>query len=126
MTLPLRLSLGAGLVAAATLAGAPASAHHGWAGNVDEVTDMTGTVVEGVRLAGPHATMKVKVGGDVWDITLAPPARAERAGLKEGLIPVGATVTVRGNRNRDAARHEMKTIMVRYGERQFDVYPERE
>jgi len=33
---------------------------------------------------------------------------------------------VRGNRNRDPNRYEMKTIMVKYGNRQFDVYPERE
>ncbi len=122
MTLLLRT----GLMAAALLAAVPASAHHGWGGNVDEVSDMTGTVVEGVKLAGPHATMKIKVGANVWDITLAPPARSERAGLKEGLIPVGASVTVRGNKNRDPQRYEMKTIMVRYGQKQFDVYPERE
>jgi len=122
MTVLLRASLAAALMLCAT----PVLAHHGWGGNVDEVTDMTGTVVEGVKLAGPHATMKIKVGANVWDITLAPPARSERAGLKEGLIPVGATVTVRGNRNRDPQRYEMKTIMVRYGSQKFDVYPERE
>jgi hypothetical protein len=112
--------------AVAMVVATPAFAHHGWGGNVEEVTSMTGIVVQGVSMAGPHATMKVKIGADVWDITLAPPARAARSGLAEGLIPVGATVTVRGNKNRDANRHEMKTIMVRYGERQFDVYPERE
>ena len=115
-----------GFAAALLTAAIPAYAHHGWGGNVDEVSDMTGTVVEGVKLAGPHATMKIKVGANVWDLTLAPPARSERAGLKEGLIPVGATVTVRGNRNRDMQRYEMKTIMVRYGTQKFDVYPERE
>ena len=115
-----------GVAAALALAAGPASAHHGWGGNVDEVSDLTGTVVEGVKLAGPHATMKIKVGANVWDLTLAPPARTERAGLKEGLIPVGAMVTVRGNRNRDMQRYEMKTIMVRYGTQKFDVYPERE
>ena len=104
----------------------PALAHHGWGGNVDEVTALTGVVTEGVKLAGPHATMKIKVGTNVWDITMAPPARTERAGLTEGLIPVGASVLVRGNRNRDPNRYEMKVIMVRYGKRQFDVYPERE
>ena len=31
--------------------------------------------------------------GQVWDITLAPPARTERAGLTEDVIPVGADVT---------------------------------
>jgi hypothetical protein len=82
--------------------------------------------VQGVSLAGPHATMKIDVGGKVWDITLAPPFRTNRAGLKDGTIPVGATVTVRGNKNRDPNRLEMKTIMVQYGDKKFDVYPERE
>jgi hypothetical protein len=51
----------------------PAFAHHGWGGNVDEVTAMTGTVTEGVKLAGPHGTMKIMTSdGKVWDITLAP------------------------------------------------------
>ena len=36
------------------------------------------------------------------------------------------TVTVRGNRNRDAKRFEMKTIQVRWADKRFDVYPERE
>src|ERR1700750_755164 len=91
----------------------PVFAHHGWGGQEEQVTSLTGTVVQGVSLAGPHATMKIKVGNDVWDLTMAPPARTERAGLKEGLIPVGATVMVRGNRNRDPNRYEMKTIMVK-------------
>jgi hypothetical protein len=104
----------------------PAVAHHGWAGNEENVTSMTGTVVQGVSLAGPHGAMKIKVDGKVWDITLAPPARTSRAGLTEGAIPVGATVTVRGNKNSDPNRLEMKTIMVKYGAKQFDVYPERQ
>ncbi|HEY4273856.1 MAG TPA: DUF6152 family protein [Rhizomicrobium sp.] len=112
--------------AVAMVIATPAFAHHGWGGNAEQVTSMTGTVVQGVSMAGPHATMKVKVDADVWDITLAPPARAARSGLAEGLIPVGATVTVRGNKSLDAKRHEMKTIFVGYGDRQFHVYPERE
>ncbi len=112
--------------AVAMVVATPAFAHHGWGGNVEEVTSMTGTVVQGVSMAGPHATMKVKVGTDVWDITLAPPARTERSGLKEGLIPVGATVTVRGNRNLDHAKHEMKTIYIKQGAAEYHVYPDRE
>ena len=103
----------------------PAFAHHGWGGNVDEVTAMTGTVTEGVKLAGPHGTMKIMTSdGKVWTITLAPPPRTSSAGLKEGTIPVGATVTVHGQRNRDPNRHEMKTIQVEYAGRQYNVYPE--
>ena len=113
-------------VAAMMLVAPPAYAHHGWGGQEEQVTSLTGTVVEGVSLAGPHATMKIKVGNDVWDLTLAPPARTERAGLKEGLIPVGATVMVRGNRNSDHAKHEMKTIYIKQGSTEYHVYPDRE
>ena len=104
----------------------PAFAHHGWGGNSEEVTSMTGTVVQGVSLAGPHATMKIKVANEVWDVTLAPPARTARSGLKEGLIPIGDTVTVRGNRSTEPGRHEMKTIYVRHGKTEYHVYPDRE
>jgi hypothetical protein len=103
----------------------PAWAHHGWGGNSDEEFDLTGTVESPVSLAGPHATMKLKVEGKIWDITLAPPARTEAAGLKEGVIPKGATVTVHGHRNRDANRLEMKTERVTWNGRTFNVYPNR-
>ena len=103
----------------------PAFAHHGWGGNVDEVTAMTGTVTEGVKLAGPHGTMKIRTSdGKVWDITLAPPSRTASAGLKQDTIPVGAMVTVHGQRNRDPNRYEMKTIQVEYAGRHYNVYPE--
>ncbi len=112
-------------ILAVSLSALPASAHHGWAGNSDEEFELTGTVETGVSLAGPHATMKVRADGKVWDITLAPPARTERAGLKEGIIPVGATVTVQGHRNRDAKRLEIKTERVTWNGRTFNVYPDR-
>ena len=86
---------------------------------------LSGVVTEGVRLAGPHGTMKIKTSdGNVWDITLAPPSRTSSAGLKQNTIPVGAMVTVHGQRNRDPSRYEMKTIQVEYAGRQYNVYPE--
>ncbi|HEU4620557.1 MAG TPA: hypothetical protein VFV10_21170, partial [Gammaproteobacteria bacterium] len=63
--------------------------------------------------------------GQLWDITLAPPARTARAGLTEDAIPVGAKVTVVGNRNLDQKRFEMKTVRVIYNGKNFDVYPDR-
>ncbi len=103
----------------------PVSAHHGWGGNVDQESDLTGIVEQGVSLSGPHATMKLRVDNKVWDITLAPPPATQRAGLKEGIIPVGATVTVHGNRNRDQNRLEMKCERVTWNGKTFDVYPNR-
>lgn len=119
-----RSSFIAALVAA-SLSAVPALAHHGWGGNANEEFELTGTVETGVSLAGPHATMKIRADGKVWDITLAPPARTERAGLKEGTIPVGATVTVQGHRNRDAKRFEVKTERVIWNGKKFNVYPDR-
>ena len=112
--------------ALSAVAASPAFAHHGWSGQEDKLVNMTGTVVQSVSLSGPHGTMKVKVGNEVWDITLAPPARTSNAGLTEGKIPVGSTVTVRGNRSVQGGRHEMKTISVKYGSDEYRVYPERD
>ncbi len=119
-----KLSLCVALVMLAFSA-VPVLAHHGWGGNVDETSDLTGVVVASVSLAGPHATMKIRVGDQVWDMTLAPPAATERAGLKEGMIPVGAMVTVHGNRNRDPKRFEMKCTRVTWNGKTYDVYPGR-
>lgn len=93
---------------------------------MDEEFELTGTVESPVSLAGPHATMKVRSSdGHVWDLTLAPPARTARAGLKEGIIPVGATVMIHGHRNRDPKRFEIKTERIIWNGRTFNVYPDR-
>ena len=122
-----RLSLCVGLgILALSLSAVPASAHHGWGGNLDAEFEITGTVVTGLSLAGPHATMQIRTSdGQVWDLTLAPPARTERAGLKEGIIPIGATVAIHGHRNRDPKRFEIKTERVTWNGKTFNVYPDR-
>lgn len=105
---------------------APAVAHHGWGGNAEQETTLTGTLEAPVSLAGPHGTLKLRAAdGQVWDITLAPPNRTAGAGLKEGVIPVGATITVKGHRNTTANRFEMKTESVQWNNRTFDVYANR-
>jgi hypothetical protein len=120
-----RLRLAIAICAAALLA-VPAFAHHGWGGNSEQEFELSGTVVTGVSLAGPHATMKIKgADGQVWDLTLAPPARTSQAGLKEGVIPVGAKVTIHGHRNLDPKRFEVKTERVIWEKRTFNVYPDR-
>ncbi len=104
----------------------PASAHHGWNGNGAEQIELTGMVEEPVNLNGPHGTMKIRVDGQLWDITLAPSARTKRAGLEEATIPVGAQVMVSGHRNGDPKRFEIKTERVTYNGKLFNVYPDRE
>ena len=102
-----------------------AAAHHGWSGANEEQFELTGVVAEPVSLSGPHATMKVRAEGQVWDITLAPGNRTAAAGLKEGVIPVGAQVTIHGHRSRDPKKYEVKTERVTWNGKTFNVYPDR-
>jgi hypothetical protein len=112
------------LIAIFALTALPAAAHHGWAGNTAGDIEVTGTVVKGVRLAGAHGTMQIEdAEGQLWDITLAPGPRTNRAGLKEDVVPVGAEVTVFGERNEDPAIFEAKVRRVIWGDQVFDVYP---
>jgi hypothetical protein len=105
---------------------APVAAHHGWGGQAEAESTLTGTLAAPVSLSGPHATMKVKAAdGQVWDITMAPPARTAGAGLKEGIIPLGATVTVKGHKNTAQGKFEMKTEVVQWNNRTFPVYGDR-
>ena len=108
------------------LAAQHALAHHGWGGQIREPFELSGTLHTGVSLAGPHATMQIEdAKGQVWDITLAPPRRTSGAGLTEDAIPVGAQVSIVGNRNADMDRHEVKTMRVTYAGKNYDVYPDR-
>jgi hypothetical protein len=101
-----------------------ALAHHGWSGNSAGDVEVSGTVVTGVSLAGAHGTMQIEdADGNLWDITLAPGPRTHRAGLREDIIPVGATVTVFGERNADPAVFEAKVRRVVWEDQVFDVYP---
>ncbi len=119
------LLTGSAVLFGAALASVPVRAHHGWGGYQDSTTDISGTVESPVSLAGPHATMKIKANGQVWNVVLAPPARSEAAGLKEGMIPVGETVTVHGNRHRDPNKLEIKTSRLTWKDKVFNVYPDR-
>ncbi len=103
----------------------PAMAHHGWAGQQDQQSEISGKVQKPVDLNGPHATMQIVSEGKVWDITLAPPPRTRAAGLTPDALKVGDTVTIRGNRSSDPKRFEMKTVRVTAGGRNYDVYPDR-
>ena len=116
-----------GALLAVLLSPLPALAHHGWGGNEDKEFELSGTVTTGVSLAGPHGTMKVKdAQGNVWDITMAPPFRTQQAGLKDGTIPLGSTVTIHGHRNKEAKKFEIKTERVTFNGKVYNVYPDRD
>jgi len=123
---PRTLSRFAATLLGSLIAAAPALAHHGWAGQQDEQSEVSGKVTKPVNLSGPHATMQIVTdAGQVWDITLAPSSRTESAGLTAKTLAVGDPVTVRGNRSSDPKRFEMKTVRVTSSGRNYDVYPDR-
>ena len=113
------------ILAAISLVPVAVSAHHGWGGYAESTSEITGTVESPVSMAGPHASMKVKVDGKVWNVVLAPPPRSQAAGLKEGMIPVGEKVTVHGNRHLDPKTFEMKTSQLTWNGKVYKVYPDR-
>jgi hypothetical protein len=113
------------LTAAALAAATAASAHHGWAGYLDEEFELSGTVVA-AELVNPHGLVKVRAQGGVWDVMLAPMPAIQRAGLRPDALPAGAKVTARGHRHRDAQRLEMKTERLVVGGKTYDLYPNRD
>ena len=101
-----------------------AVAHHGWGGN-NSAVEVTGTVVTPVDLSGPHGTMQIRdAAGQVWDLTLAPAPRTQRAGLTADTLAVGTEVTAFGMRNDNSSRFEIKTARVAQGGTNYDVYPD--
>jgi hypothetical protein len=120
-----RRSLFAAATALALGLGPTVFAHHGWAGYQTTEFNLEGTVVRDVISDGAHSSMQIRVGMQVWDLTLAPPAATTRAGLKSGIIPVGATVTINGHRHVDQKRFEVKTERVTWNGKTFNVYPGR-
>ena len=104
----------------------PLTAHHGWSGYGTEEFSITGALDTPVSLSGPHATLKIKAAdGKVWNLVLSAGNRVEAAGLREGMIPLGAQVTAEGHRHRDAKVLEVKTERVKWNGRTFNVYPDR-
>ena len=104
----------------------PLLAHHGWTGYGTEEFSITGTVDTPISLTGPHATMKIKAeDGKVWNLVLSAGNRVEAAGLKEGMIPLGAKVTAEGHRHRDAKVFEVKTERLKWNGKTYNVYPDR-
>ena len=120
------MSVRIGLIAAVLISLAmPLSAHHGWGGQQEQESSLTGVVAQVPNLAGPHATMKIRVDQQVWDLTLSDARRVTASGLTENTLKVGDTVTVHGHRNSDLKRFEMKTERIVHNGRTYAVYPDR-
>jgi hypothetical protein len=124
MLVEMKRSAAVTLVLASALLAAKAFAHHGWSGYTEEDFILTG-VVEEITLGGAHGELKVRANGGVWDVVLGPPFRNQRAGIIDGVIEIGDTVTAHGHRHVEPDRLEMKTERLEVGAEVYDIYPNR-
>ena len=114
----LRITL---LASAVAVVSAPAFAHHGWGGYESRESNVVGTVLEQVNLAGAHASIKLQgEDGQVWNVILSPPHSTVAAGIREQTFPVGAKVTVYGHRH--MSKLEMKSEELTMGQRTYNLY----
>lgn len=111
-------------VLAAVFLAQPASAHHGWGWASDELSEMTGEIVS-VRLGNPHGELEIQVNGERWTVEVGQPWRNQRAGLVEGLLAEGRTVTVLGNRSAREGEQRIKAVRVTIEGEHYDLYPGR-
>lgn len=80
----------------ATLAAAPAYAHHGWSSYDDsKPVTLTGKLVE-VNYQNPHATVRIDANGKRWLAVLAPISRMQARGATADKVAVGKQVTLVG------------------------------
>ncbi|HQZ13339.1 MAG TPA: DUF6152 family protein [Devosia sp.] len=118
--------LKAALLATALAGGlaAPALAHHGWSWTETGFFQLEG-IVKAVYLGNPHATIDLDVEGTVWRVELAPPGPTTAAGFVEGAVKAGDEITAIGNRSVDHNETRMKAVRIVFGDKTFDVYPDR-
>jgi hypothetical protein len=102
-----------------------ALAHHGWAWTTGKNVEMTGRIVK-VQLGNPHGIVEVDVGGERWRFEVGQPWRNERAGLKDGDLSEGVTLRVIGEPAADPADKRLKVERLYLGDREFNLYPERD
>jgi hypothetical protein len=107
------------------VAGAPALAHHGWSWAEEEQTTLEGRIVS-VSMAPPHPQLQVEGSdGSRWQVDLGNPSQTERSGFDARSASAGDTITVLGNRNKDAGKRHMKAVRITIDGRNYDLYPER-
>ena len=124
MLAEMKRSAAVNLLLASILIAAWAFGHHGSSGYAEDDFTLIG-VVEEVALGGAHGQLKLRAHGGVWKVVLGPPYRNHRAGITEGMIAIGDTVTAHGHRHVDPGLLEVKTERLELGEEVYEIYPSR-
>ena len=102
-----------------------ALAHHGWAWTTGGNVELTG-VIEQARLGNPHGLLEVNVEGERWTVEVGQPWRNERAGLEEGDLAPGVEIRAVGEPSADQADKLLKAERLFLGDREYQLYPERD
>ena len=100
-------------------------AHHGWSWTTGDNIELVGIIQE-VSLGMPHGTVSVDAEGDVWTVEVGQPWRNERAGLVDGDLAEGVEIRVIGEPSANIDDRLMKAERFYLGEREFDLYPDRD
>lgn len=114
----------AALALAAVAVPAGLAAHHGWSWTEDAETRLTGTIVT-INYGNPHASLTLRTSQGVWEVDLAPPSQATRAGFVAGVAKAGDRAVVTGHRSRDQSERRFKAETITVGGKTYDVYPQR-
>lgn len=112
------------LALGASLAAAPALAHHGWRWTNDGEFEVSGRIVE-ARLGNPHGVLTLDSGGETWLIEVGQPWRNARAGLTDDMLTPGTEILARGHRSADPAQRVVKAERIVVDGATFDLYPDR-
>ena len=109
----------------ALLISTTASAHHGWSRTLQEESQLEGTI-RTITFANPHMHLVLITDEGEWEVDLAPPFRAKRAGFDVGAAKSGDSVVLTGHASRTEGERYFKaeTILVN-GTDFYDVYPSR-
>ncbi|WP_290649245.1 DUF6152 family protein [Aquisalimonas sp.] len=101
-----------------------ASGHHGWGWASDEITELTGEIVD-VRLGNPHGEVDIDVGGETWTVEVGQPWRNERSGLTAELLEFGNEIKALGHVSNREGEQLLKAVRVTTREGHHDLYPDR-
>lgn len=102
-----------------------ALAHHGWSWTTGDNIELTG-IVTAVQLGNPHGLLTVDVEGESWTVEVGQPWRNERAGLKEGDLAKGVEIRAIGEPSTNLEDRLLKAERLFIGDREFELYPERD
>ncbi len=112
------------LALATVVAPAGLAAHHGWSWTEDAESQIEGTIVT-VNYGNPHAHLTLRNRQGVWEVDLAPPSQAARAGFVEGVAKPGDRAVLTGHRARDPKVLGFKAETITVRGKTYDVYPQR-